>query len=233
MDAERFDDMLRLLAGAATRRGTLAFGLSGALTALGLTGSEAKKKKKRKKKKCKGCSECQVCKKGKCQAKPEGSACVGGLCAAGTCSCFNGFIACQGRCIPEDQCCGSPDCGEGGSCQNGTCVCLNGFKRCDNRCIPADVCCDDDDCSGGQKCLSSGSCALPCSAPNFSCPGICDCTATLDDVQVCFSYGNPPANPCPEPECQANSDCAAGEQCLQFFCDLDVLSGRCVELCQV
>ncbi len=223
MDDRQFDDLVRRLSG--SRRLLL-----GAGAAFGFTPFLANAKKK---KKCKGCTECQACKKGKCRLKPEGSACIGGLCKSGGCACFNGFTSCQGRCIAEDQCCSAADCGQGGSCQDGTCVCAGGFKRCGNRCIPQAACCDNSDCTGGKTCLGSRVCAIACPGAGQNCPGTCDCTATvLDNVQVCFSYGNPPTTTCSRPACDANTDCAAGEQCLQFDCNNNqVYVGRCTPLC--
>ena len=232
MESVRFDALTARLATTLPRRRSV-----GLLAALGVAGAglatevDARKKKK---KKCKGCTECQACKKGKCKPKPEGSACIGGLCAGGGCACFNGFRSCQGRCIADDQCCTAADCGQGGSCQNGTCLCTGGFKRCGNRCIPQANCCDNSDCTGGKTCLQSGACALVCTTNPLNCPGTCDCTGTAADpnVLVCFSYGEPPTSVCSRPACSTNADCGAGEQCLLFDC---VPGGeyerRCVPLC--
>ncbi len=224
MDSQRFDDLARSLS--QSRRGLLGLG-----AALGLAPLISDGRKRKKKKKCKGCTECQACKKGKCRAKPEGSACVGGLCTGGGCACFAGFRSCQGRCIPDDQCCTAAECGQSGSCQNGTCICTGETRRCGNRCIPVASCCTTADCTGGKTCLSSGACALTC--PSGQCPGTCDCTATVDnEADVCFSYGNPPTFVCDRPACDVHTDCGAGEQCLLFDCNnTGVYVGRCLPLC--
>ena len=225
MESDRFDALTARLAGTLSRRRTV-----GLLAALGIAGAGAANDadaKKKKKKKCKGCTECQACKKGKCKPKPEGSACIGGLCNGGGCACFNGFKACQGRCIPDDQCCTSADCGSGGTCQSGTCICGGGSKRCGNQCIPAANCCGDSDCTGGRTCLS-GSCAFTC--PTGDCPASCACWGALpNNVDVCAQIV---PDPCSRSACDANGGCGSGQGCAQFTCDADPLSdGRCVPLC--
>jgi hypothetical protein len=198
VDADRFDAVVRSLTDRSTRRTTLGISLGGVLGALGLAVSEARKKKKRKKKKCKKCSSCQTCKKGKCKPKPEGTACSGGVCVAGTCACLSGFKPCQGSCVPD--CCTDADCENGAVCAGGTCSCLSGFKVCGEECIPEDDCCTDDDCDTDDPCLTGacnqGSCEQN-PAPNGTiCGDPCSrcqtgvCTDQCGSGETCLGNGS-------------------------------------------
>jgi hypothetical protein len=90
MDSARFDDFLRSFALGLSRRATLGAAL-GSLLATGslalINDAEVKKRKKKKKKSCKKkkCGECQVCQKGKCKPKADGTACSDGACQGGVC----------------------------------------------------------------------------------------------------------------------------------------------------
>jgi hypothetical protein len=98
LDAQRFDTLLRSLSVAASRRGTLAAGLSGTLGLLRLAPPhDAAAKPGKCKPKCGECEKCKkgdcekkngkrVCKKGRCRAKAEGAACSAGTCQDGICT---------------------------------------------------------------------------------------------------------------------------------------------------
>jgi hypothetical protein len=156
MNATRFDDRLRALCDAPSRRGMVRAvgGLLLGLTSIPVLNREwaGARKRKKKKKKCKSCGPCRTCRKGKCIAGPDGTACGSSLvCTAGACvpACPDGEVNCDGSGCLVGECCINADCGTGQICDNrqcaagaGTCTaqsflyCQNESSRCnsDNTC---------------------------------------------------------------------------------------------------
>jgi hypothetical protein len=212
MEANRFDELLRSMADAPSRRG-IARGLTslflaGPLAALLGSGDTVAKKRKKKKKKCKSCTVCQQCKKGKCKPKPEGTDCGAnrvcqtgacvcptsccsnddcgfqGACEAGVCDCKSGARFCQDTCIPEDGCCTDEECpgGTGQTCQNGQCACPSGQKDCGGACILQDACCDRDDCDECELCQDQTCVASVCCP---LCPSGQECLSNGSCATAC------------------------------------------------
>lgn len=167
MDGQTFDLLTRGVVTALSRRritGWFGGAILGGLL-LPASGSLTQAKKKRKKKKCKKCSVCQTCnKKGKCKAKPNGSACGPGTCQNGSCVC-------------PTECCSNLDCADGAVClSNGSCavtcdaqedcppnVCQCGLPSVDgpSRCVVYDLslmCADMPECSSTVNCLEGWHC---------------------------------------------------------------------------
>jgi hypothetical protein len=95
MESNRFDQIVRTLTVAPSRRGLVQIVPAGLLAAAGWgvapdTAIEAKSRKKKKKKCNPKCDkECQICKKGKCKAFAEGTPCDSGdVCEDGECVAF-------------------------------------------------------------------------------------------------------------------------------------------------
>lgn len=224
MDDSRFDRLARAFAASHTRRNMAALlATTGALSLIGLTGSDAKKKRKKKKckapkvkcgKKCLSATSC--CTDANCGA--------GGFCANQTCTCFTGFRPCNGTCIAEGQCCANSDCGEGGVCREGLCRCLSGFKPCRDVCIPASQCCTSTDCGAGRVCLANGTCAKSCGG-SVDCGTGCGCgSANTEGERVCV----PTFGDCSAPTCDSTSQCPQGQQCQNIT---GCPPTRCVALC--
>ncbi len=174
MDGIRFDDALRSLVSARTRRGVLGLSLASVVASLlGLAGADAKKKGK-KKKKCKGNKK--KCGK-KCILKTE---CCGG--------CGQDEECCDGTCFnvqTDAEHCGDCDtqCGTGEFCLDGEC--LVGIGTCDvgdNFCTSVlDQCNDLDTC----QCLQTFDGQTRCG--NFP-PGGFTCGQCVNDAQ-CNQFG--------------------------------------------
>jgi hypothetical protein len=243
MDSARFDELLRSLASGISRRTALGATLSGffasGAVALLAEDSEAKHHhhKKKKKKKCKNCSECQVCQKGKCASKPDGTTCSTGVCEGGVCGC------------PSDQtcdfagiCCPSTlqDFDGAGVCDTGggnfvLCSCPAGDDHCQNDqgeqcCLPADTCDPVNLCSG------------TCSAQNdfceiewAACGDGCACFTDADgNTQVCADLTNFVG--CPQnSECDDDGDCSSGQACVDLSCcdTTKPFVGVCLDECAV
>lgn len=202
MDAARFDALARSLQRLAPRRVALAAlggGLSALLAITSIPDAEAGKKKGKKKKKCKKkCNECQTCnkKKGKCQAKPNGTACsIGGAtCQSGACVCEAGFFPCNGECIEENLCCVDADCGgEILSCDDGICTCPDpsdfpcSISEC---CDPASEVCAVDPVNTTAACQGGGCPATDwCSDDDFFvCQPGCNCVTSVEGQNACSDF---------------------------------------------
>jgi hypothetical protein len=224
VDADQFDDVLRGLSQAPTRRGIAralgGIALAGPLAALLGRATVEAKKKKRKKKKCKGKKKCGK----KCIPKTScctSAGCGGGAtCQNGACLCPSGQKDCQGTCVPEEDCC--PACTGGRVCVAETCECPAGQQDCEGTCIPVGDCCDAADCDDGDPCTenvcnANGTCSNPTS-PDFKpcgdgkqCSGgVCAFPPTCQQVGPC-----PEANPsfCCSNVCQSVDPSPIG-QCL-------------------
>lgn len=141
MDVLRFDVLARQLSQDGSRRRLLSLftgtALGGLLAATFGQDGDAKNKKNRKKKKsCKNktCDECQSCRKGKCLAKPDGTACSTGFCQDGACI-GEGNCPSNQECELSDLCCPEPVLTVGGGIvvcesQSALCACVNGTTFC-------------------------------------------------------------------------------------------------------
>ena len=139
MDDARFDDFLRSMV--VPDHGLTRRAFAGALLAVlaVATGEDADARKKRRKKRNKRSKNKQC----KGATKP-----------------------CGGRCIPEDNCCRSAECGDNAECTGGACSCLNGFEPCQGDCVPEGDCCAGIECPDGAACDE----------------GICVCSATGEEL---------------------------------------------------
>lgn len=193
MDPTRFDRLTRRLYANRSRRQSVGLLTAIALPALVSPQSATAKKKK-------SCPPCKMRKKGKCKKTlPDGTACAGGTCQAGSCiaspppppppppPCGTGEKLCAGDCIPNDACCTQADCPVETFCLHGGC-----FAGCPNA--------DPDACLVGGLCLP-GRCAATVAGPNA-------CITTED----C-----PSAQPCDtDDECLVGQICAISACCTAF-----------------
>lgn len=175
MDTRYFDDLVRLAATSRSRRSVAGLWIGGMLGA-----SEFERAGARKKRKKKPCGPCQLRKKGKCKGtQPDGSACPGGSCLAGSCATLPPPPSPPSPPAPPSPppppCQGKPDltvCGEGKACSGG--VCAEGPPNCYvGYCSGLPLsCCGGFDCAG--DCLPVG--------PGGECNVSSDCTADLTCV---------------------------------------------------
>ena len=115
MDTFQFDTLTRSLSAAGTRRRALAAALAGSLGLLGLVSSDVVSAKSAKKKPC---GPCKKREQGKCKAKlPDGTACAGGTCQAGSCIAADPCGSCSGDQVCIGGACVVPACGAGGPCR--------------------------------------------------------------------------------------------------------------------
>ena len=177
MDSARFDQLSRLAGQPSSRRAAL-----GLAAALGL-GPLVPASGRRRRNRCRGgCGACRVCQRRRhmkrCVIAPDGTACTGGTCRAGTC-CLPDTCASLGlTCGPATDGCGGDlacgTCGTGGTpaCNSGTCAtcaatCAASCTLCYHRPDGATVC--------GNP--STALCASPCSS-DADCPGTAPVCAT-------------------------------------------------------
>lgn len=178
MDANRFETLLRVVNGSASRRGmvrTLAGLALGGTLGAAIAEGEAKQ-----------CPPCRTKKKGKCKGKkPHGTRCDHGrgVCQSGTCRCGGGppcpprQVCEAGRCFPQGTCpagsriCGpapSTACGDDCFCglsAAGNTVCFESGGFCihftGDDCQTAaecSTCQTSADCALGQACIDVGGC---------------------------------------------------------------------------
>jgi hypothetical protein len=137
MDASRFDDLLRALASAASRRRFVA-ALPGGLVAIGAllpSGEDAAAGCNKR------CGQCKRCKSGRCRPRQNGTACKNDStrqCCDGKC-CERGDICVRGKCVTGQGTCadGEDTCDVASSSCNGVaedeCTCVqttSGATRC-------------------------------------------------------------------------------------------------------
>jgi hypothetical protein len=155
VDDKRFDGLVGTLASGTTRRGAAralaGLGLASALaTVLDISDTAARR---RKKKRCR-CSECQTCRKGRCTAIADGTACgLNKTCEGGSCTCDNGRGEIAGRCILSC----SDTCRATINCCNTTVDAGLEFAGFDFRpCETALACTSHRGCSSGELCGQTG-----------------------------------------------------------------------------
>jgi hypothetical protein len=220
MDDSRFDELVRRLSDGTPRRPLLGAGLT-ALAALG-TGlawageAEAKKKKKKKKKKKGGTTTLPP------TTKPP-------------LTCPTGQFACNGECIPEDNCCGDSECAVGQRCTNGFCECTGGRIAC------GELCCDagSEICNvsvGGMTTCQAGTCSATnlcqgndgASMCRNDSGGTCYCASTVAPSQpVCFKAAQ---RNCSQ-TCTSNADCGVNGVCIPGGPACQCSGNFCAELC--
>jgi hypothetical protein len=247
MEIQRFDALARQLGQDGTRRRLLGlFGGTalGGLLAAGLIGddAEAKKRKKKKKKSCKKkkCGECQTCRKGKCLAKADGTACTGGTCEGGICRTVNNCPPAQ-VCDLADTCCT-----EGINCFDDVCFCGEEVQVVCS-CPAGDEYCEGTD--GAQCCLASDGCNVAgycttdtCSASNDFCElefaacgdndDNCGCVSSTDGANLCASFEE---FACPATsQCTTDSNCSGDDVCVDIGCRCTgTFLGLCLQPCAV
>jgi hypothetical protein len=187
-----------------------------------------------KKKKKKNCPPCKKRKNGKCKKTlPDGSACPGGTCQAGSCiySTPTCTATCAGMVCGVDGCGGScGTCESGWFCQNGACVsiCDQGLTSCGDACVNLQD--DPANCGAcGTIChvahalahCEGGTCQLDaCDAGYASCDGQvstgCE-TNTQTDSAHCGACG---------------AACASGQRCADGICVCDPAACREVGGCR-
>jgi hypothetical protein len=148
MDGSSFDGLTRSLATGLSRRnlaGRLA-GLSAAapLAWFGSPETAARKKGKKKKKSCKSCPICQTCRKGRCQARPDGTDCGAGQ------VCQEGICACPG----DGEACGTECCGACQQCDDARSICVMAPGS-------DETACEGGACCGGACCPPACQCGVP------------------------------------------------------------------------
>jgi hypothetical protein len=147
VDADQFDDLLRMFTASPSRRGVAlvvtGLLLAGPLASLSKLSVVQAKKRKKKKKKCKRCGPCQRCKKGKCKPKPEGDDCgEGKVCLANN--------SCASPCTDHPDCPDTCVCGGPGGIENRVCI-----DPCEPECCATPVCTSIADCPSGQACVQT------------------------------------------------------------------------------
>lgn len=241
MDIQRFDALVRQLGQGETRRRLL--GLFGGTALGGLMattfGPEAEaKKKKKKKKSCKKkkCGECQVCQKGKCQPKADGTACTDGACEGGVCVGIN-------NCPPAQVCeLAETCCTDGINCITDVCFCgENQQEVCS--CPAGDEYCEGADgaqcCLTGDTCASIGACVTEtCSANNGFCEfewalcgENCGCFSSVGGAHVCGSLEGFECPPDPS-QCNTDGNCSGDDVCVNVGCRCGGgFVGLCISAC--
>lgn len=225
MDVLRFDALVRQLGQGESRRrflGLVGGTTLGGLAAVGLASeSDARKKKKKKSCKKKKCGECQACKKGKCLAKTDGTACSGGTCEDGVCRSVNNCPPAQVCDLAETCCTDGINSVDGvsycGADQQAICTCPAGDDFCQG--TDGAQC-----CLSGDACHESGACVTEtCSASNdfcemefAACGNGCGCVSSVDGVNACASFAT---FACPtSSECANDAQCPGDDICVNVGC---------------
>jgi hypothetical protein len=139
--------------------------------------------------------------------------------------CKPGRKRCNGRCIPEKDCCRDLDCAKGATCRNGDCKCPGKHgKVCRNKCV--NLAKDGDNCGEcGNACIT-GQCvngACKC-AEAAHCPGDCLCATRVD--------GEFPNNGACQSGVRENDTCNEDRDCpFRSFCRL--VGNECAKPCRV
>lgn len=122
--------------------------------------------------------------------------------------CKAGTRACNGGCIPQNDCCLDADCGQNQTCTGGQCVAVQVPPQCQN----------DADCGAGQAC-QNGQCVVK---NDLECQVDGDCRpGTVCQSGQCVAAG----------ECQNNGDCGANEICLNNTCQCKFPNKPCGDVC--
>ncbi|MBI5526203.1 MAG: hypothetical protein HY897_07695 [Deltaproteobacteria bacterium] len=187
---------------------------------------------------CAGDEDCgagQVCRQNLCQDIPK-NPCenMGGTCATGSCpsgkhaegyECTpTGTVCCLTGCVTDS------DCAAGEKCQNGSCVAV---AECTHLC----------DCQQGWDCvdgtcivIDAGDIGVVFCCENAGCPADAPCELRDGRYGTCQGDldGGTDAGDGGTGECRSDSDCTAGQVCLDGFCttggecrsDLDCAAGQ-------
>jgi hypothetical protein len=185
-----------------------------------------------------GCHECDTdadCEGGRvCEAVPVAGGggsenqCVTGChadsqCAAGErCEEVVCITApCPGQCVGASECAGDADCATGSVCE------LSTGCTAPSTCVPG--CHDSSQCSAGESCNIVQCLTCPCPGSCGPAPGACDVDADCDPGFVCeLSTG------CEQPSlcvagCRSDTQCPAGQSCVQPQCFTCPCPGFCAE----
>ena len=142
--------------------------------------------------------------------------------------CAAGENCVDGACIGPMTCTSNADCPIDTECIDGVCdgsgfACLGcgpGTVCIDGQCLA--VCASDAECAAGEVCIA-GDCVTGCPAPGATCDMACvDLTRNVEHCGGC-NTACPPETRCDGGTCVADfcmtdSDCAAGQACLQGSC---------------
>jgi hypothetical protein len=213
MNSPHFDNLLRSLSAAASRRGLLTGLKSGLLTALPLTlavdEAVGKKRKRRKKKRRPGAAKVPP---PPCQGQPDDAPCEGGgRCLGEVCNYAPQCIGAAGSsCLADSDCC-SGRCGFGGFCVLATVgqPCFVAGDCYSERCVGYR--CAQGATADGAQCSSNAQCPF-CSSDELCASGQCGCT------------GCPGACRC---TCRRASCGARGAPCEPANAGLDCCEGGC------
>lgn len=122
--------------------------------------------------------------------------------------CKAGTRACNGGCIPLNNCCVDSDCGPNQTCTGGQCVAVQAPLQCQNTA----------DCSAGQVC-QNGVCVVV-NVPQCQVDGDCGAGQRCQNGQCVADV-----------ECQVDTDCGANESCLSNTCQCTFPNKPCGDLC--
>jgi hypothetical protein len=172
------------------------------------------------------CDACAACDSGQCVSTcPDGQFCQDDTCIV---KCPSGQKACQGICIPDNQCC--PACPSNQ-------VCCTNVVECKDVRNDDDFCgqCANGQCPGGAFC-ANGACGLTCNTVGEVCfAPDCLCGSRVDPAhsgeKVCaetspFSCSNVKT-------CNTDADCAPATQGFRQVCVSGLCSGKkvCADPC--
>jgi len=241
----RFDAMVKALGSQqGSRRLTLGALLGGAISCLGLAGTEAKRSSGSCKPTCGECEACKKgdckkakhgkkCKKGRCKAKAEGTPCTSSTGGSGTCQnrvcvtiapvaivCADGTTNCGGACVNTTT--DIANCGTCGIACTGTQVCQ------------ASTCFTRSTCPPTIRSLCEFVVGTPCSA--VSSLDSCFCARSTEGNVVCVLEDLDPEFCTIPPSCTGSADCLAGEACVNVSgcCSPSPLpprTGKCLAPC--
>jgi hypothetical protein len=209
MDDDRFDFLTASLATSPTRRGAL--GLLAAIVAgFAPLGSWAKRRSGNAKKRRQRRRKRKPSRKRRHKHKPR-------QCPAKT-------KRCNGKCIAQDGCCTSEQCGDGGVCdEQHACVCAPEYKNCGATCIQVSECCGDchegSTCQAGECVCASGFkvCGDGCIPDDECCDGCPMGMACEASACVCAPHHKTCGDICiPESDCCEG--CPKGTICQEGAC---------------
>jgi hypothetical protein len=235
MEIQRFDALSRQLSQGESRRRLL--GLFGGTALGGLLattfGPEAEAKKKKKKKSCKKkqCGECQICQKGKCKPKPDGTACTDGACQGGVCNCPSDQVCeLSETCCPEPitayegaSICSTDDVAQLCSCPAGREACVPDVGELGGCCLSSDACDPDVGCVTTTCSADNVSCTLGAA----SCGTNCECLAAVEGGHICADSATVICSL--SGQCSNDTECSGGQVCAELGCCGGLT--RCVSEC--
>ena len=253
MDQERFDHIAKALASAGSRRrllrGLAAGALGGLLARVAPAAAAPARVREREQAGDRNqddtgeteagerdAAERRRCSRLNRRCGEDKKCCNGLTCKRKRCLCKPGTKPCNGKCIPQENCCELGDCtGTGKFCPapNTPCVCFAGIDCGGNCTAPDGDCCSDADCAGGKTCQGN---VCRCPSGQKPCNGGC-----IPQSQCCGGCSS--GKPCQNGTCQCPSgqaECGGGCCPLNEVCDNGtcrcpgnrvIVNGRCVRPC--